>query len=160
MSIQTYNRQRTVSFPKGLWDKAFQEALRVAGHPDDEVEVTFLSNRSIAGLNKQWRGRKGPTDCLSFPSSPDIPVFPGQKGRPLGDIVISLEQARIQGAIHPEDEVPAQDALYAEVLFLFIHSLLHLLGYDHETSTADEAVMTLEQNRIFSLVADDVIRRC
>lgn len=159
MPVQIYNRQRKVSFGKGLWDQAFQDALATSGHGGDMVEVTFLSNRGIAGLNEQWRGKSGPTDCLSFPSSPEMPMFPGMTGRPLGDIVISLEQAVIQGAVHPEDDVAPEDALYSEVLFLFIHSLLHLLGYDHETSPRDEAVMNIEQNRIFGLVAD-VVRRC
>jgi len=159
MPAKIYNRQRTVAFEKGLWDRAFQDAMAAAGCADDQVEVTFVSNRAIAVLNRQWRDKDGPTDCLSFPAPEGMPVIPGMKGRHLGDIVISLEQARIQGAVHPDPEVSEADALYAEVLFLFIHSLLHLLGYDHETSPRDEQIMSAEQYRIFALVAD-VLCRC
>lgn len=157
MPVRIYNRQRTVQFGKGLWDKVFQDALAAAGHGDDHVEVTFVSNRAIAVLNRQWRGKEGPTDCLSFPAPEGMPLIPGMKGRHLGDIVISLEQALIQGAVHPDPEVSEADALYAEVLFLFIHSLLHLLGYDHETSPRDEQIMSAEQNRIFGLVAKEFV---
>ena len=152
MPVQIYNRQRTVKYGPDLWDAVFQDALAAVGHPDDLVEVTFVSNRGIAALNRQWRGKTGPTDCLSFPAPADLPPFPGMKGRPLGEVVISLEQALAQGAIHVPDSDPS-DALYFEVLFLFIHSLLHLLGYDHETSPRDEELMTREQNRIFDLVS-------
>ena len=106
-----------------------------------------------------------PMICSAYPSLPIVgcavataiptcsAAMPGMKGRHLGDIVISLEQARIQGAIHPDPDIAAADSLYAEVLFLFIHSMLHLIGYDHETSPRDEQIMSIEQNRIFALTA-------
>ncbi len=158
MPVKIYNRQRTVQFPRGAWDRQFQDALAAAGHADDYVEVTLLSNRAIAELNQEWRGKTGPTDCLSFPASPDLPPMPGMKGRYLGDIVISVEQARIQGAVHLDADIAPADAIHAEVLFLFIHSLLHLLGHDHETSPHDEEIMIREQNRIFTLVGEYLYR--
>lgn len=153
MPVSIFNNQRKVSFSKGMFDDAFNSALEISGHGSDLVEVSFVSNFAIARLNAEWRGKKGPTDCLSFPFPPDV-VLPDQTGgRPLGDIVISLEQARAQGPVHTEILVPGHDEFFSETLFLFIHSMLHLIGYDHETGPEDAARMEAEQERIYSEVS-------
>ena len=154
MPVQVYNNQRKVKFTRGQWDAAFAAALEASGHADGMVEVSLLSNSAIAVLNKEWRDKDGPTDCLSFPFAPDVPLPPDMTERPLGDIVISLERAAEQGPIHIETPLPGHDAFFSEVVFLFIHSLLHLVGHDHETCPADARRMTAEQNRIYAAVAE------
>lgn len=100
-------------------------ALKV---PLSSVEITLTTNRVISRFNAQYMKKEGPTDVLSFPQ---ISSLKKQRGNPklfngqfLGDILISLDKAQQQAN---EQGV----SLVKEVHFLVIHSLLHLLGYDH-----------------------------
>ena len=110
--------------------KAIFNTLAYEGFEKDvEVSVTFTDNEQIKELNSQYRNKNSATDVLSFPmfdSYEDMEIQPAPV--PLGDIVISLERAWVQGhhLFH---------SIYHEVAFLAVHSTLHLLGYDHETST-------------------------
>ncbi len=115
---------------------------------ETEVSVTFCDNAYIKELNRKTRNKDTATDVLSFPQfepgearkSPLVPV-------PLGDIVLSLERARTQA-----DEVG--NSFLREVAFLCIHSTLHLLGYDHETSPEDEEDMCVRQRAIIATITD------
>ena len=113
---------------------------------DVEVSVTFVDNEGIKVLNNQYRQKNCATDVLSFPMFDDfaeIDMYP--EPVPLGDIVISLERAEQQGhhLVH---------SIYHEVAFLSVHSTLHLLGYDHETSKADEEEMFRKQKEIMEII--------
>ena len=92
-----------------------------------EISVTFVDNAAIAELNNQYRNKPMPTDVLSFPLGVDgkYDVDENNGCKMLGDIVISMERAQEQANLygHP---------LQREVAFLTVHSMLHLLGYDHE----------------------------
>ncbi len=98
-----------------------------------EVSVLFCDDAEIAGLNRAYRKKRGPTDVLSF--GQDVPQPDG--ARTLGDIVISLEtvmrRSRGDGA-----------AARAEVRLLFCHGLLHLLGHDHATCAQADAMAARE----------------
>ena len=115
---------------------------------DAEVSVTFCDDAHIRALNAEYRKKDAPTDVLSFPiyekgeaySTPDSPVL-------LGDIVISLERAKEQGE-------KIGNTLEEEVSFLTVHSTLHLLGYDHETSKEDEDEMFSRQKEIVKEIRD------
>jgi probable rRNA maturation factor len=110
-----------------------------------EVSVSFTDNAGIHALNKKFRGIDRPTDVLSFPlfdytgesEEPPVDELMGM----LGDIVISLEQAALQAEEYGH-------SFEREVAFLTVHSMLHLLGYDHETSEEDEADMRHRQSEI------------
>ncbi len=114
-----------------------------------EVSVTFTDNEGIGRLNKQFRGIDAPTDVLSFP----LFDYEGESEEPpvdeligmLGDIVISLEQAKSQADRFGH-------SFEREVAFLTVHSMLHLLGYDHETGEDEEAEMRQKQSEIVSLM--------
>ncbi len=114
-----------------------------------EVSVTFTDNEKIHALNKKFRGVDRPTDVLSFPlfdyegvsEEPPVDELMGM----LGDIVLSLEQAQAQA-----DEFG--HSFEREVAFLCVHSMLHLLGYDHETGEEDEADMRRRQSEIMDLM--------
>ena len=94
-----------------------------------EVSVTFTDNAGIHELNKKFRQVDKPTDVLSFP----LIDFEGETEEPpideiihnLGDIVISLEKAKEQAEEYGH-------SYEREMAFLCVHSMLHLLGYDHE----------------------------
>lgn len=110
-----------------------------------EVSVTFTDDASIHELNKKFRGVDRPTDVLSFPlfdyegesEEPPVDELMGM----LGDVVLSLETAARQAEEYGH-------SFAREVAFLTVHSMLHLLGYDHETSEADEADMRQRQREI------------
>ena len=112
---------------------------------DTEVSVTFVDNAQIKELNAQYRNKDSATDVLSFPLFDDFTAIPELDVVPLGDIVISLERAAVQG-------YHLCHSLYHEVAFLTVHSTLHLLGYDHETSKEDEEDMFRRQKEIMEII--------
>ena len=122
------------------------ETLDYEGMENDaEVSVTFVDDEGIRELNKRFRNMDKPTDVLSFP----LLDYEGESEEPffdelchnLGDIVISLERAMAQANEFGH-------SLEREVAFLTAHSMLHLLGYDHELSDEDDADMRERQNDI------------
>lgn len=131
---------------KAIVRKAIFNTLVYEGFDKDtEVSVTFTDNAQIRELNKQYRNKDTATDVLSFPMYDDFSVIPECDTIPLGDIVISLERASVQGyhLFH---------SMYHEVAFLTVHSTLHLLGYDHETSQEDEEDMFRRQKEIMEII--------
>ena len=122
------------------------ETLDYEGMENDvEVSVTFVDDEGIRELNNKFRGMDKPTDVLSFP----LLDYEGESEEPffdelchnLGDIVISLERAMAQANEFGH-------SFEREVAFLTAHSMLHLLGYDHELSDEDDADMRARQNDI------------
>ena len=112
-----------------------------------EVSVTFTDDDGIRALNSEYRGKDKPTDVLSFPlygPGEDIEVFEDEPAE-LGDIVISLERAAAQA-----EEIG--NTFAREVMFLCVHSTLHLLGWDHETSDEDERAMIAAQKVVMAVL--------
>lgn len=110
---------------------------------DFEVSVSFVNDKDIHELNLEHRGIDHSTDVLSFPLGEngeyDINYETG--AYLLGDIVISLETAFRQAQIYGH-------SLEREVGFLTVHSMLHLLGYDHEESSLQERIMREKEEAI------------
>ena len=106
-----------------------------------EVSVTFTYNEGIHALNREYRNVDRPTDVLSFPLSDGEDYDTDGDAVLLGDIVISLERAQTQAEEYGH-------SFEREVAFLTVHSMLHLLGYDHETSPEDERDMFARQDEI------------
>lgn len=110
-----------------------------------EVSVTFTDNEGIRELNRKFRNIDRATDVLSFPlfdytgesEEPPVDELVGM----LGDIVISLEQAKKQAEEFGH-------SFEREAAFLTVHSMLHLLGYDHEAGKEEEADMRRRQREI------------
>ena len=131
---------------KAIVRKAIFNTLVYEGFDRDvEVSVTFTDNEKIKELNNQYRNKNSATDVLSFPMFDDLTNLPSLDSIPLGDIVISLERAAVQG-------YHLYHSLYHEVAFLTVHSTLHLLGYDHETSQEDEDEMFRKQKEIMEII--------
>ncbi|UNC93128.1 rRNA maturation RNase YbeY [Candidatus Contubernalis alkaliaceticus] len=94
---------------------------------DIEVSLCFVDNHYIRELNKQYRGKDQATDVLSFPLEEDKgEEFFQEPEVLLGDIVISLEEAKAQA-----DE--AGHSINKEIALLYIHGFLHLLSYHHSS---------------------------
>ena len=110
-----------------------------------EISVTFTDNEGIRELNAAHRNIDRPTDVLSFPLFEKEDLADASDGDALGDIVISLERAREQANEYGH-------SFEREVAFLTVHSMLHLLGYDHEISEKDEKEMFERQEEILKTI--------
>ena len=105
-----------------------------------EVSMTFTDNEGIRELNRLYRQIDKPTDVLSFPMFDFADEEETVEGA-LGDIVISLERAREQAETFGH-------SFEREVAFLCVHSMLHLLGYDHELGEQEDIDMRRRQREI------------
>src|SRR6516164_6159703 len=121
------------------WAEAYEAFLRKAfpaiGAEDWEVSVTLTDDETIRGLNREWRGKDEATDVLSFESDPEddptAPVRPPRGRGCYGDLVISMDMLRINGAyfdVEPQEELQR----------VSVHGLMHLMGWDHTTNEASE----------------------
>jgi probable rRNA maturation factor len=110
-------------------------ALRV---DDDiqEVSIAIIEDEAMRTLNRQFRKKNKTTDVLTFPADASD-ADPRSKGRPLGDIVISIDQARRQAA-------DQRHSIATEVRYLILHGILHALGYDHETDQGEMNALELK----------------
>lgn len=118
---------------------------------DARVSVTFADNAYIHTLNREYRGVDRHTDVLSFPLYEDG-NFVHEECVPyaeLGDIVLSLERAYEQAG-----EIGTNPL--REVVFLSVHSTLHLLGYDHERSEEDDALQCERQRVIMKYIDEQI----
>jgi probable rRNA maturation factor len=109
-----------------------------------EIELILTDNDEIAQINREFRNIDKPTDVLSFPSDP----FPGA---PLGSIVISVDKVESIATElgHSEDD---------EIALLFIHGMLHLLGYDHEIDNGEMRQKEVELIKKFHLPKSLIVR--
>ena len=103
-----------------------------------EVSVTFVTPDEIHELNKVYRNVDKITDVLSFPQFSNDEEFPEEGTLCLGDVVICPEQAFIQA-----DEFGHSNE--RELVYLFVHSIWHLLGYDHMDEQEKEQMREREE---------------
>ena len=116
-----------------------------------EVNVLITDDEGIHGVNLDMRGIDRPTDVLSFPMFDLVPgEHPGAEDRdpatgrvPLGDMCLSLERAQAQGAEFGH-------GVEREVCYLTVHSMLHLLGYDHLDEGEEKARMRRREEEILT----------
>lgn len=113
---------------------------------DAEISVTFCDNEYIKSLNSQYRNKDSATDVLSFPIYDFyVEEIPEGEALMLGDIVISIERAK-------EQAKEVGNTFLEEIAFLVVHSMLHLLGYDHERSPEDEEAQCKAQKEIVKTI--------
>jgi len=153
MKLKIYYSNEQSCHPAGLRvrslvKRAVKGALKYESFPyNAEVSVTFTDNEGIRELNREYRGKDNATDVLSFPMynflEGDTPA--DEDTAELGDIVLSLERAIAQA-----DELG--HSVKREIAFLTVHSVLHLLGYDHERSPIDEEEQCQRQRAIIENV--------
>ena len=151
MKLTVYYENEQSIYPvtyklKMLIRRAICETLAYEQYENDaEVSVTLTDSENIRNVNHRFRGVDAPTDVLSFP----LFDFEGESDEPpvddiqnmLGDIVLNLERTQAQAEEFGH-------SFEREAAFLTVHSMLHLLGYDHETGEEDEADMRARQRDI------------
>ena len=114
-----------------------------------ELSVTFVDLDEIHELNKIHRGVDSPTDVLSFPQFEDVCEEAPEEGEIcLGDVVICRDKAAQQAEEFGH-------SFEREILYLFVHSVLHLLGYDHMEDD-EKRVMRTREEKIMEHI--DVLR--
>ena len=154
--IYFLNNQDAISITykaKMLIRRAVCETLAHEGFENSaQVSVTFTDNEKIQKINNEFRGIAKPTDVLSFPltdyEGAQAP-FADELDGSLGDIVISLERAQ-------EQAEEFGHSFEREIAFLTVHSMLHLLGYDHVNSEEEDLDMRKRQSDVLKNMGLDV----
>ena len=155
MRVHVYFDNIQDKFPVGFQLKALlrrtvRTTLKYEGIKNKtEVSVTFADDESIRKLNAEYRNLDRPTDVLSFPIEDDVEAADESQVLMLGDIVISLERAAVQAEEYGH-------GFKREVAFLCAHSMLHLLGYDHELGEEQDVDMRRRQREIMKLMGLEV----
>ena len=116
---------------------------------DCEISVSFIESEGIRALNARYRGKDEATDVLSFPMCEGTEgiraaIMYGAKPALLGDVVICGEIAKRQA-----DEYGHSAA--RELNYLFVHGMLHLLGYNHETEEEKRGMRDTEEELLKEL---------
>ncbi len=126
----------------GLLRRRAAAILKAAGQARAELSIALVDDAAIRELNGQYRGKRRPTDVLSF--SLVEGEFADRRGKLLGDVVISVDTAARQAR-------ERRRGLDDTIAKLLVHGVLHLLGHDHEQD--DEARrMLAEERRIWRVV--------
>lgn len=145
MIINFENDQEKIDLSEYM-EKRLHDGLNAVAHLhglDDmtEVDITIVDDEEIHTLNREYRNVDRPTDVLSFAldeGEEDEPeLIDGPEEHLLGDIIISAETAQRQGEEFGH-------GLEREIVYLAVHGLLHLLGYDHMTDE-DKKIMRAKE---------------
>ncbi len=149
LKVLISNMQKDIKIPTGirlLVRKCCHAVLQTEDlHGHFEVSVSFLDNDEIQKLNQQYRGKDMPTDVLSFPLAigDKHEINPDSGAKMLGDIALSIpkvyEQAEQFG-----------HSIQREFAYLTVHSMLHLLGYDHEAGGIDAVRMREKEEEVLA----------
>jgi probable rRNA maturation factor len=109
-----------------------------------EIEFILTTNNDIQAINLTTRGIDKPTDVLSFP-------YENMPHTPLGSIMISSDFTKEKSALygHSFDD---------ELALLFIHGLLHLIGYDHEIDNGEHREKEKQLIKQFNLPSSLIVR--
>ena len=149
MKIEIENRQTKKKIRKIPLRKVARKILSVSGCPDAQLSILIVDDAMIQEINRDYLNKDRPTNVISFAMQegegggvqPDL----------LGDVVISAETAA-------RDACEAQNSFESELYFLLLHCILHLLGYDHERGTEEDAkLMEARECEVFTLIREEFL---
>lgn len=149
LKVYIENKQKAVKIPSGmrLLVRRCCNATLVAENFEGsaEVNVTFVDDEEIHELNLKYRKIDKSTDVLSFPMGENgkFDIDPDTGAYVLGDVVISLEHAVDQAKKYGH-------SLQREVGFLTVHSMLHIMGYDHVNGGVEAMRMHEREEKIMA----------
>ena len=150
------DKQRKVRIPSGLRMQIRRACIAVLRNEkfqgNAEVSVTFVDNDAIRRLNAKFRDKDVETDVLSFPmgENGEYDINHATGAKILGDVVISMEKADQQAKEFGH-------SFEREVCYHTVHSMLHLLGYDHMTPE-EKAVMRMKEETVMAQIGLSVHR--
>lgn len=151
VKVHILNTQKKIKIPTGirlLIRRCCHAVLELEEFEGSaEVSVRFVDNEQIKEMNRIYRNIDKETDVLSFPlgENGEYDINHDTGAKLLGDIVISMEKAVEQAKLynHP---------LQREIGFLTVHSMLHLLGYDHEAGGIEEVRMREKEETVLTQI--------
>jgi len=134
MSFQIFIKEKNAKLPfkKEELEKVCRLTFKMTKKKEGDVSLVVCDNSFIKKLNEKYKKEKGPTDVLSF--SMREGEFSGIGSNLLGDIIVSMEMAKMQA-----DKLG--ETLKEEFFILFIHGLLHLLGFNHNNGGEEKIMM-------------------
>ena len=145
MTIRVQNRQRTVAIHTAAVKRQVWRIMAYLGCTERELSVVFGSDGLLQELNRTYRHKDRATNVLAFPQHPTY------EGEPvtamLGDVIVSLPTAA-------REAYALQQSLEERVVYLVLHGILHLLGYDHERSAAQRRHMEALERQVLAQLQD------
>jgi len=148
MKIQIGNQQKRIKIDKRKIRVKVTKLLRLLDCGNKEISITFVDDETIQRINQQYLSKDRPTNVISF--SLQEGEFGNINPEMLGDVIISVDTAR-------QDAEKDYFSFDEEILFLIIHGLLHLLGYNHEnTSKVNILRMAQKEKELFRLLTQSV----
>jgi len=142
------NTQRSYHIDAPKLKKQVAIVLNAIGYPEYDLTLWFTTNATIRRYNRQFRGKDKETDVISFPyyetTTPGLLPKHSSEEPILGDIMLSP-------AYVVQHEHTWQETFEERILLLIVHSICHLVGYDHETD-ADDMRMQTEEQRLLRLL--------
>ncbi len=155
VTVNLINAQRKIKIDDAIKASFKKSAESVLKHEEIdfpcEIDVKLVSDKGIRELNRDFREVDAPTDVLSFPSG-ELDDYDEDMGIPcfLGDIALSPEFAKRQC----EERDGAEASLLREITLLTVHSVLHLLGYDHAEDDEREEMFAIQEQLTDEIMAN------
>lgn len=143
MAVEITRLGAGTKYPTAALRRIAEILLRAVKQGRAELSIALVGDREMRPLNSKYRKKNKTTDVLSF-FVEDQPIS-GTKI--LGDVVISVEQARRQAKQRGK-------TLKSEMVTLLIHGILHLLGYDHEQSPRQAKIMFAYERKLYAHLCD------
>lgn len=147
VKVNIITKQKKITVPTGtklLIRKACNATLKLENFEESaEVDVSLVDDAAIREINNEHRNIDSATDVLSFPLGENgiYDKNPQTGAVMLGDIVISVETALKQADLYGH-------GIEREIAFLTVHSMLHLLGYDHINGGLEQTVMREKEEAV------------
>ena len=157
IKVNINDKQKKIKLPTGtrlLVRKACVATLKCEGFTDmAEVNVTFVDDFEIRYINNEFISIDASTDVLSFPLGENgvYDINPETNAKMLGDVVISVEHAFAQADLYGH-------GIDREIGYLTVHSMLHLLGYDHVNGGVEKMRMREKEEQVLSLLGLAIVK--
>ena len=143
MEVLTDNRQSRYKISLTKIKQTVQVILNALGFPDAEISILIVDDPQIEKLNRKYLSRKGPTNVIAFAMREG--EFAHLTPHLLGDVVISTDTA----AKEAQNLGISIERRFNELL---IHGILHLVGYDHQTSRQNAQTMEKKSRELLDLI--------
>lgn len=143
MAVEITRLGAGIKYPTAALRQIAEALLRAVNQGRAELSIALVGDREMEPLNRKYRHKRKTTDVLSF----FVEEQPLSGAKILGDVVISVEQARRQAKERGK-------TLKSEMVTLLIHGILHLLGYDHEKSARQAKIMFAYERKLLAHLCD------
>ena len=155
VKVNFLSKQKLLPLPNGtkaLIRNACKAVLKIENFTESaEINITFVDDAAIKEINNEFRGINKSTDVLSFPRGEDgvYDINPENGCKLIGDVVISVEHAMAQAELYGHSNE-------REIGYLTVHSVLHLLGYDHVDEADEKRIMREKEEQALSLLGLEI----